>query len=49
MNSFDIIWKFAIIGLLISIIVQVNQVEKTVRECLLVPEPELPNYEIEAK
>lgn len=49
MNNFDIIWKFAIISFFICIIVQINQLEKAIKDCLLIPEPELPVYEIEEK
>jgi hypothetical protein len=44
MTNFDIIWKFAIIGFLLAMLVQMHALEKTIEKCLLVPEPELPTY-----
>jgi hypothetical protein len=45
MLNFDIIWKFAVIGFFICIVLQINQLEKTIKECFLVPDIPLPEYE----
>jgi len=44
MNNFNIIWKFAVISFFICIIIQINQLERAIKECLLIPEPALPEY-----